>query len=113
MAATRLEHTYEQIDKAIAAVLADVTGPTNPAVAYTDAEGSDTIPLTRGGAPGFISYANFLADVVSEAAVMEGIRDTVAAALVEGSGIDVAVDDEADTITVGIATDATLNGGYF
>lgn len=114
----RIGNTYSQIEQAIAAVLRRTTG-TNPSSEVTGLSGTESIPITLpGGQVVFIQYANFLADVMQELAVMDAIaeqaRDAVGTALQSGieagAGLSVTPNDADNKIKLEVTV---IDGGTY
>lgn len=125
--AERLEHTYVEIDKALAALHAKTAADLlpgglpreNPSSEVTGLSGTETFPLRLpGGQTVFISYANLLAVIMGDADAMNEIaevaRDAVSNALVAGAtagdGIQITPDDAGDKIRIEVDT---LDGGTY
>ena len=119
MADINLEHTAAQIDYAVAAMHADTVGPTHPSSEVSSLGGTETIPLRLpSGQLVFISWANILADIITETGyindVAERARDAAGQAIVDGlaagDGVAVTLDDVNDEIQISVDT---LDGGTY
>ncbi len=80
--------------------MADVT--ISGAGAHASAASTDRIPATKSGVKGYLTPAQIADFTEGRASLAELIRDVIGTAATDGTGIDIVVNDGADTITISV-----------